>query len=148
MKLAKDISSRSHCVKKKVGAVITKKTRVVSSGYNGPPSRTYNCDVQWPNEGCPRTKKGGCLLALHAELNAIIFAYKNNIDLKDTTLYITLSPCLYCARLIFSAGIKRVVFLDYYSEYKNISIEEGIVFLEEFGIKVNKFPSVSCEFLT
>ncbi|MCP3660132.1 MAG: dCMP deaminase family protein [Bacteroidetes bacterium] len=142
MKLAIDISSRSHCIKKKVGAVITKDTRVISSGYNGPPSGTYNCDTKWPESGCPRSVKGGCSLALHAEQNAIIFAYKNNIDLNLSTLYVTLSPCLNCARLIFGAGIKKVIFLDYYSEYKSINIEEGISFLEEFGVEVNKFPAL------
>ncbi len=139
MKLAVDISKKSHCIKKKVGAIITKDTRVVSTGYNGPPSGTYNCDRDWPNEGCPKSLHGGCSYALHAEQNAIIFAYKNNIDLFNTTLYTTLSPCLYCARLIFSSGIKRVLFMDYYSKYKDIQIEEGLSFLKEFKIVVNKF---------
>ncbi len=139
MKLAVSISKKSHCIKKKVGAVITKDTRIVSTGYNGPPSGTYNCDEDWSVEGCPKSLHGGCSYALHAEQNAIIFAYKNNIDLCNATLYITLSPCLYCARLIFSSGIQRVCFTDYYSKYKDIKIEEGISFLKEFKVEVNKY---------
>lgn len=139
MKLAVDISKKSHCIKKQVGAIIAKDTRIISTGYNGPPAGTYNCDEDWPNKGCPRSLKGGCSYALHAEQNAIIYAYKNNIDLHGANLYITLSPCLYCARLIFIAGIKRILFLDYYAEYKEIKIEEGINFLEQFGVEVIKF---------
>lgn len=139
MDLAVNLAQRSHCVKMKVGAVLTKETRIVSLGYNGPPAGTHNCDVEWPVEGCPRESKGGCSLALHAEQNAIIYAAKNNVVLEGSTLYITLSPCLACARIIFASGIKQVVYLNSYGEYKGTGIEEGLDFLKRFGVEVVKY---------
>lgn len=141
MELAHTMSLRSHCVKCKVGAVITKDTRVVATGYNGPPERTYNCDEQWPEKGCPRSIRGGCLLALHAEQNAILFALKNSIELEGSTLYVTLAPCLPCARLIYSSGITSVFYRDLYAEYKNLPKEEGLEFLEELGVKLVHYKS-------
>ena len=138
MDLAENLSKRSHCVKLKVGAVIAKDTRIVSLGYNGPPSGTHNCDLEWPIEGCPRSSKGSCSLALHAEENAILYAAKNKVDLQGATLYITLSPCLSCARMIFTSGIKKVYFLNSYAEYKGYKSEEGVDFLERFGVNISR----------
>lgn len=139
MNLATDLSKRSHCVKAHVGAVLAKDTRIISIGYNGPPKDTHNCDEEWPETGCARDSKGSCSLALHAEENAILFAVKNGANLKGATLYTTLSPCLPCARLIFSAGIKQVYFKNSYAEYKGIPSDEGVDFLNRFGVNAVKF---------
>src|SRR6201747_2139996 len=134
MNLATDLAKRSHCVKAQVGAVLTKHTRIISIGYNGPPSGTHNCDEEWPETGCARDAKGSCSLALHAEENAILFAVKNGARLEGATLYTTLSPCLACARLIYSAGIKQVFFSKSYAKYKGIASDEGVDFLNKFGV--------------
>lgn len=139
MELATNLAERSHCVKIKVGAVLTKDTRIVSLGYNGPPAGTHNCDVEWPEKGCPRDSKGGCSLALHAEQNAIIYASKNNVPLENCCIYVTLAPCLSCARIIFASGIKKVIYLNSYAEYKGIGVEEGVAFLTKFGIEVVRY---------
>ena len=139
MDLANNLSQKSHCVKKQVGAVITKDTRIVSLGYNGPPAGTHNCDEEWPGVGCPRSSKNGCSLALHAEENAILYAVKNKTALEGATLYITLSPCLSCARIIFTTGIKKVFYLNSYAEYKGIAEDEGLEFLKKFGVEVQKY---------
>ncbi len=139
MNLATDLAKRSHCVKAQVGAVLTKDTRIISIGYNGPPAGTHNCDEEWPLTGCPRDSKGSCSLALHAEENAILYAVKNGANLVGATLYTTLSPCLPCARLIFSAGIKKVLFDKSYAEYKGIGNDEGVDFLNRFGVPAVKF---------
>lgn len=136
MDLAGNLAQKSHCVKMKVGAVISKDTRIISLGYNGPPAGTHNCDEEWPDTGCPRDRKGGCSLALHAEANAILYAAKNKTTLEGATLYVTLSPCLPCARIIFSTGIKKVIFRDSYAAYKGIDAEEGLEFLERFGVEI------------
>jgi dCMP deaminase len=138
MDLATRLAMRSHCVKAQVGAVLTKDTRIVSLGYNGPPAGTHNCDVEWPSEGCPRDSKGSCSLALHAEQNAILYAHRNNVSLDGATLYVTLSPCISCARVIYSVGIKRVLFLHSYAAFKNLAVEEGVAFLEKFGVEVHQ----------
>jgi dCMP deaminase len=139
MNLANDLAKRSHCVKAHVGAVLTKDTRIISIGYNGPPAGTHNCDEEWPETGCPRDSKGSCSLALHAEENAILYAVKNGANLEGATLYTTLSPCLPCSRLIFSGGIKKVYFDKSYAEYKKISNDEGVDFLNRFGVMAMKF---------
>ncbi|MBB5395576.1 dCMP deaminase family protein [Mucilaginibacter sp. AK015] len=138
MNLATDLAKRSHCVKAQVGAVLAKDTRIISIGYNGPPAGTHNCDEEWPGQGCARDSKGSCSLALHAEENAILYAVKNGANLEGATLYTTLSPCLPCARLIFSAGIKQVYFDKSYAQYKGLASDEGVDFLNRFGVKAVK----------
>lgn len=139
MDLAEKLALRSHCVKAKVGAVLTKDTRIISLGYNGPPAGTHNCDEVWPDEGCPRDSKGSCSLALHAEQNAILYATKNNISMDGATLYVTLSPCISCARVIFTIGIKKVFYLNSYAAFKNIPSDEGVDFLKKFGVEVVQY---------
>jgi dCMP deaminase len=139
MNLAEKLALRSHCVKAQVGAVLTKDTRIVSLGYNGPPAGTHNCDEVWPETGCPRDSKGSCSLALHAEQNAILYATKNNVGLKDSTLYVTLSPCIACARVIFTIGIKKVFYKNSYASFKGLPTDEGVEFLRRFGVEVVQF---------
>jgi dCMP deaminase len=139
MNLAVDLAARSHCVRAQVGAVLTKDTRIISIGYNGPPSGTHNCDEEWPVDGCARDSRGSCSLALHAEENAILYASRNGSKIEGGTLYTTLSPCIACARLILSAGIKVVFFKDSYAAYKGLASDEGVDFLKRFGVEVNKY---------
>jgi len=139
MNLALDLAKRSHCVKAQVGAVLTKDTRIISIGYNGPPAGTYNCDEEFPVDGCPRDTKGSCSLALHAEENAILYAAKNGSQLEGTTLYCTLSPCISCARLIFQSGIKKVYYHASYAQYKGLPVDEGVAFLIKFGIETVQY---------
>ena len=139
MNLAVDLARRSHCVKAQVGAVLTRDTRIISIGYNGPPSGTHNCDEEWPDTGCARDSKGSCSLALHAEENAIIYAVKNGVSLEGTTLYTTLSPCLSCARLIYSSGVRKMIYKHSYAAYKGLPEDEGISFLEKFGVDVLQY---------
>lgn len=139
MNLATDLARRSHCVKAQVGAVLSKDTRIISIGYNGPPAGTHNCDEEWPVTGCPRDTRGSCSLALHAEENAILYAVKNGADLQGATLYLTLSPCLPCARLIFSSGIRKVFYKHSYAAFKGHASDDGVDFLTRFGVEVIQF---------
>jgi dCMP deaminase len=139
MELAVNLAKRSHCVKRHVGAVLTKDTRIISIGYNGPPSGTHNCDEEFPEVGCPRDSKGGCSLALHAEQNAILYAVKNKTSVEGATLYVTLSPCLACARIIYTMGINKVVYLKSYAVFKGLPNDEGIDFLKKFGVATHQY---------
>lgn len=139
MELAEKLALRSHCVKAQVGAVLTKDTRIVSLGYNGPPAGTHNCDLEFPEHGCPRDSKGSCSLALHAEQNAILYATKNNVSMENATLYVTLSPCIACARVIFTIGIKKVFYKNSYANFKNLPTDEGVDFLRRFGVEVIQY---------
>ena len=142
MELAVNLAKRSHCIKRHVGAVLTKDTRIISIGYNGPPAGTHNCDEEFPETGCARDSKGSCSLAIHAEQNAILYAVKNNASVKGSTLYVTLSPCLACSRIIYSMGIKKVIYLKSYAEYKGIPSDEGVDFLNRFGVETEKYEGV------
>jgi dCMP deaminase len=142
MELAVNLARRSHCIKRHVGAVLTKETRIISIGYNGPPSGTHNCDEQWPDVGCPRDSKGGCSLAIHAEQNAILYAVKNKTSVEGATLYVTLSPCLACARIIYSMRIQKVIYLQSYAEYKGITSDEGVDFLRKFGVEAIRYTGL------
>ncbi|MFD1817753.1 dCMP deaminase [Pseudarcicella hirudinis] len=139
MDLAVSLAKRSHCIKAQVGAVLAKDTRIISIGYNGPPAGTHNCDEEFPEVGCERDSKGSCSLALHAEQNAILYAAKNGASIEGATIYVTLSPCIACARIIFSMKIKKVIFLDSYAQYKGIPKDEGVEFLRKFGVEVVQY---------
>ena len=139
MNLATDLATRSHCVRAQVGAVLTKDTRIISIGYNGPPPETHNCDEEWPEDGCARDSRGSCSLAIHAEENAILYGLRNGSNIEGATLYTTLSPCIACARLILSSGIKTVYFKDSYAAYKGLPSDEGVDFLNRFGVEVIKY---------
>ena len=139
MELAVNLAKRSHCIKRHVGAVLVKDTRIISIGYNGPPSGTHNCDVEFPDRGCAKDSKGSCSLAIHAEQNAIMYAVKHKASVEGSTLYTTLSPCIACARIIYSMGIEKVIYLKSYAEYKGIELDEGISFLDKFGVTTEKY---------
>lgn len=139
MDLAVNLAQRSHCVKAQVGAVLTKDTRIISIGYNGPPAGTHNCDIEFPGEGCERDSKGSCSLALHAEQNAILYAVKNGSSIEGSTIYVTLSPCIACARVIYTMKVAKVVYLNSYAEYKGIPKDEGVEFLKKFGVEVVRY---------
>ena len=139
MELAANLAKKSHCIKRHVGAVLAKDTRIISIGYNGPPAGTHNCDEEFPETGCARDSKGSCSLAIHAEQNAILYAVKNNATVSGSTLYVTLSPCLACSRIIYSMGIEKVVYLKSYAEYKGLPTDEGVEFLEKFGVTTEKY---------
>jgi dCMP deaminase len=117
MKIAQVASMRSNCIKRKVGAVIIRDKRIISTGYNGTPRGTTNCN----EGGCPRcnslassgTRLEECLCS-HAEENAITQAAYHGTSVKDGTLYTTFAPCLMCSKMIINSGIVEVVFnIDY-----------------------------------
>jgi len=140
MDLAQNLALRSHCTRAQVGCVLTKDTRIISIGYNGPPSGTHNCDEDFKDEGgCPKDSKGSCSLALHAEQNAMLYASKNGASIEGSTIYVTLSPCISCARIIYSMKIKKVIFLHSYAAYKVLPTDEGVEFLRKFGVEVVQY---------
>jgi dCMP deaminase len=111
MAIAEIVSLRSTCLRGKIGAVIVKDTRIVSIGYNGAPAKLGQCD----EFGCIKdTDRGGCIRTIHAEQNAIAYAARVGIPLEGSTLYVTMSPCIDCAKLIIATGIKKVIYKEKY----------------------------------
>ena len=134
LRIAQDVSARSNCCRRKVGAVIVKNNHIIATGYNGTPSGTTNCF----DGGCSRCnhthttgeKLDECL-CVHAEQNAICQAAKYGDAIDGGHIYITCSPCLTCLKLIINAGIKRVVFSEWYKRFNeqelNLIKESGLV---------------------
>jgi dCMP deaminase len=128
IEIAKQIGTLSYCTRAKVGAVLVKSGNVISFGYNGTPSGMENC-CEDEIDGKLVSKSE----VLHAESNCILKAAKMGLSTDGTTMYLTLSPCKDCAKLILQSGVKRVVYLDLFYR-DNGSVE----FLKQF-IKVEKY---------
>ena len=118
MRIAQVVALRSNCSRRQVAAVIVKDHRIISTGYNGTPRGIKNCN----EGGCPRcasdAPSGTALeecLCCHGEENAIVQAAYHGIAVKGSTLYMTFSPCLLCAKMIINAGIAEVVYGERYS---------------------------------
>ena len=121
LKMALEWGELSYCKRRKVGALIVKDKMIISDGYNGTPTGFENfCE---DDEGYTKW------YVLHAEANAIAKVSSSTQSTNGSTLYITLSPCKECSKLIFQSGIKRVV---YNKKYKDTS---GLDFLEKAGVK-------------
>lgn len=122
--MAREWAKLSYCKRKQVGALIVKDRMIISDGYNGTPSGFENCceddagNTQW--------------FVLHAEANAILKLARSTQSAKDATLYLTLSPCKECSKLVLQSGIKKIVYLDDYSD------NDGIEFLKNHGIEILK----------
>ena len=137
IEMSKLVSTRSNCVSRKVGAVITVDNQVVSTGYNGAPKGIEHCVDR---NGCLRkinhiesgTRQEICR-AVHAEQNAIISAAVKGVSIKGGTLYVNTYPCSICARMLINAEIKRIV---YDSDYQDPLSKE---LLQESKIEVVKF---------
>ena len=126
LKMAQEWGKLSHCKRKQVGALIVKDRMIISDGFNGTPSGFDNCcedengETKWE--------------VLHAEANAILKVASSTQSCKNATLYITLSPCIQCSKLINQSGIKRVVYAKTYRDYS------GLDFLEKAGVEVKYLP--------
>jgi dCMP deaminase len=122
LKMALEWAKLSYCERKKVGALIVKDRMIISDGYNGTPSGFENV--------CEDENHYTKWYVLHAEANAIMKVAASTQSCQDATLYITLSPCKECSKLIHQAGIRRVV---YHKKYKDAT---GLEFLSQAGIEL------------
>ena len=122
LRIAREWGKLSHCKRRQVGALIVKGRMIISDGYNGTPTGFENfCE---DDEGYTKW------YVLHAEANAILKVAASTQSCQDATLYITMSPCKECSKLIHQAGITRLV---YHTDYKDRS---GLDFLEKAGVKL------------
>lgn len=129
MGVAKLTAQLSYARRTKVGAVMAKDNRIVSIGYNGTPrGMDNNCEDELP-DGTLVTKS----TVVHAEMNALCFCSKTEIETEGATMYLTLSPCSNCALAMIQSGIKRVVYLE---QYRDLS---GVEILEQAGVEVEQF---------
>jgi len=122
LRMATEWGKLSHCNRKQVGAIIVKDRMIISDGYNGTPTGFENyCEDE---EGYTKW------YVLHAEANAILKVAASTQSCQGATLYITLSPCKECSKLIHQSGIKRVVYIQKYKD------DSGLQFLEKAGVQI------------
>lgn len=122
LRMAQEWSKLSYCKRKQVGAIIVRDRMIISDGYNGTPSGFENCCED--DEGITKW------YVLHAEANAILKVARSTQSCENASLYITLSPCKECSKLIHQSGIKRVVYKNGYRD------NSGIEFLQKAGVEV------------
>lgn len=128
MRMALEWAKLSYCERKQVGAIIVKDRMIISDGFNGTPTGFENpCEDKEGN-----TK----WYVLHAEANAILKVASSTQSCKDSTLYITMSPCKECSKLIHQSGIKRVVYANAYKD------ETGLEFLEKAGVELTHLKNL------
>jgi dCMP deaminase len=128
LRLAASWAILSHCNRKKVGAIIVKDGMIISDGYNGTPSGFDNC--------CENEQGETHWYVLHAEANAILKVAKSTNNCLGATLYLTLSPCKDCSKLVIQSGITRVVYQHGYKD------PEGINFLKSAGVLVEQIEII------
>lgn len=124
LKAARLYSKLSKCERKKVGCVAVLDDRIVATGINGTLPGQPNC--------CENNNGDTLDVVVHSELNLVCFCAKNGISLDGTSLYLTLSPCIHCAKMIVAAGIKEVYYLE---NYRDLS---GVDFLKSINFKIKK----------
>ncbi|AZB00530.1 dCMP deaminase family protein [Chryseobacterium joostei] len=129
LKMAQEWAKLSYCKRKQVGALIVKDRMIISDGYNGTPSGFENC--------CEDGEGKTHWYVLHAEANAILKLAASTQSAKGATLYLTLSPCKECSKLILQAGIARLVYINEYSD------DDGISFLRNHNIEIEQISD--CE---
>ena len=122
LRMAKIWAENSYCKRRKVGALVVKDKMIISDGYNGTPSGFDNV--------CEDNRDLTLPYVLHAEANAITKLARSSNNSDGSTLYVTASPCIECAKLIIQAGIKRVVYAEKYR------LEDGVALLQRAGIEV------------
>lgn len=135
LEIARIVSKRSTCLRRKVGALIVKDRRILATGYNGTPSGIRHC----AEVGCLRVKlkipsgqRHELCRGLHAEQNVLLQAALYGISLRDSSLYITNQPCIICAKMIINAGIREVVIAGSYPD------RMAREFLDEAGIDIRR----------
>lgn len=126
LRMAFEWGKLSHCNRKQVGALIVKDRMIISDGFNGTPTGFDNCCED--DDGVTKWE------VLHAEANAILKVASSTQSTKGATLYITLSPCKDCSKLIHQSGIKRVVYANAYKD------NSGLKFLEKAGVELKHLP--------
>lgn len=139
MLIALAVREKAHCAGRKVGAIIVKKNRIISAGYNGTPEGMANCE----EGGCIRCKKIGIksrlydkCICVHAEQNAMITAARFGHSTEGSVAYSTLQPCFTCAKEFLQAKIKTFYYLE------DIGVEEDKDFFEQYKILLNRFDVV------
>jgi dCMP deaminase len=121
MQIATVVATRATCDRKHVGAVIVRDRMILSTGYNGSIRGLPHCD-----EAGHMMENGHCVATIHAEANAIIQAAKNGVMIDGAAIYVTASPCWMCFKQIANAGLRRIVYGEFYRDDRIFSVAERL----------------------
>ncbi len=121
MRIAVEVSGRSTCDRKHVGAVIVRDRNILSTGYNGSIAGLDHCD-----DVGHMMEDGHCIATIHAEANAIIQAAKNGVNINGGSIYTTASPCWNCFKLIVNAGLKKISFGEFYRDERVFDVAKRL----------------------
>ncbi len=137
MQVARVISNRSTCLRRKVGAVLVKDKHIIATGYNGAPTGLPHCTQCLREElKVPSGERHEICRAVHAEQNVIIQAALHGRDTKGAEIYVTCFPCVICAKILVNAGIRRVVYEDIYPDDLAMDIlKNGGVLVENYSTR-------------
>ena len=136
IKIAFDVAERATCLRRKVGAILVRNKRILSTGYNGAPSGLRHCEEVGclrAEQNVPSGQRHELCRGLHAEMNAFLQAAVHGVSTQGATLYCTTYPCSLCAKMIINAGVERVVEAGDYPD------ELARELLAESGIEVEHF---------
>lgn len=136
LEIAKVVGKRSTCDRAHVGAVIAKNKVILSTGYNGAPRGLAHCD-----DVGHEMVDGHCIRTAHAEANAIAQAAKNGTSVEGATIYLTISPCYDCLKVIVNAGIKEVIYSNFYMSRYEAS-KAVLTLAKKAGVKLLEFKKV------
>jgi dCMP deaminase len=121
MRIAETVATRATCDRKHVGAVIERGRTILATGYNGSVAGLEHCD-----EVGHMMVDGHCVRTIHAEANAVIQAARNGVRIESANIYVTASPCWQCFKMIANAGIKRVVYGEFYRDERIFEVAKRI----------------------
>ena len=121
MAIAREVATRSTCDRKHVGAVIVRDKMILTTGYNGSIRGLPHCD----DEG-HLMEDGHCVRTVHAEANAIVQAARSGVRLDAGDIYVSASPCFGCFKLIANAGLRRIVFGEFYRDQRIFKLSEAL----------------------
>jgi len=136
MQIVDVVKTRSTCIRRQVGAILVVDKRIISTGYNGPPTGLPHCEETGclrEQLGIPSGERPELCRGVHAEQNAIIQAALHGVSTKGATLYVSASPCVTCAKMLINAGVKRIVYEEEYPD------ELAFQLLKEAGIELVRF---------
>ncbi|MHC4870613.1 MAG: deoxycytidylate deaminase [Planctomycetota bacterium] len=133
MTIAREVSTRSTCTRRKVGAVLVSGKRILSTGYNGAPRNVRHCS----ETGClreqmnvPSGERHELCRGLHAEMNALLQAAEHGVRIEGATIYCTNQPCSLCAKMLINVGVKKIFIAESYPD----ELAENM--LKEAGVKI------------
>ncbi len=135
--IASMVATRSTCLRRKVGAVLVRDKRILSTGYNGPPSGIIHCSERGclrRELGIPSGERHEICRGLHAEQNAIIQAALFGVSIKGAVLYSTTFPCIICTKMLINAGVKAIYYLEGYPDPLSMEM------LKEAEVEIEQMP--------